>query len=46
MANRLKTACKGRKRSRCLSAKKSCRFASGTKRRYRRKSRNTRRNKK
>ena len=46
MARMLKTSCKGRKRSKCLSAKKSCKFASGTKRKYCRKSRNTRRNKK
>jgi len=44
MSARLKTACRGRKRKACMSARKSCKYASGTKRRFCRKRRSTRKN--
>ena len=40
MANRLKTPCRGRKLSKCKSARKSCSYARGSKRRFCRKSTN------
>lgn len=42
MAQKLLTPCKKRTRRRCLTARKSCKYASGTKRKYCRKSRNVR----
>lgn len=44
MARRV--TCKGRNRRKCGTAKKSCSYASGTKRSFCRKRRSTRRNKK
>lgn len=39
----IKTPCAGRKRTKCMRAKKSCKYASGKLRKFCRKSRNTRR---
>lgn len=39
----IKTPCAGRKRTKCMRARKSCKYASGKTRRFCRKSRNTRR---
>lgn len=42
MPSRLKTPCKGRKQSRCKSARKSCKLVNGIRRKYCRKTRNNR----
>lgn len=43
MSNKIKTPCRGRKVSKCKSAKKSCLYARGSQRRYcRKRSNNTR----
>lgn len=42
----IKTPCAGRKRTKCMRAKKSCKYASGKTRKFCRKSRNTRRSRK
>lgn len=39
---RIRTPCRGRKRNKCLTAKKSCKYVRGTLRKYCRKSHNTR----
>ena len=45
MSNKIKTPCRGRKVSKCKSAKKSCSYAKGSQRRYCRKRTNkTRKN--
>lgn len=42
----IKTPCAGRKRTKCMTARRSCKYASGKTRKYCRKSRNTRRTRK
>lgn len=43
MGYKLKTPCKGRSLRKCRTAKRSCKMTKGTKRKYCRKTRNTRR---
>ena len=40
MARKIKTPCRGRKQTKCKTAKKSCSYARGSKRRFCRKRKN------